>query len=358
MNKRKTTNQFIKEAQVKHNNFYGYKKVFYKNNYTPITITCPVHGDFEKRPSHHLTGSGCPSCLKCHKRKTTTQFIKEAQAKHNNFYGYDKAVYITNRTSITITCPVHGDFEQRPSHHLKGSGCKCCSDTKRNNDQKDTVLSFVEKANIKHKNHYGYDKVIYISSSEKVKITCPVHGDFEQIPNSHLRGSGCPSCGVKNTPIKNFIKRCQKIHNNFYNYDKVLYNILSDKVTITCPVHGDFEQNGNCHLRGQGCPSCGNTKSIISKYKDKQTTIYYIYFPEFNLYKIGLTQSSIKRRYEQDNIKIETISTKIFKDGSDALKLEQNVLKYYKKYQYKGKKILKGGNTELFTEDVLSDFYK
>ena len=27
-----------------------------------------------------------------------------------------------------------------------------------------------------------------------MKIICPIHGVFEQTPNSHLRGSGCPIC--------------------------------------------------------------------------------------------------------------------------------------------------------------------
>ncbi len=31
-------------------------------------------------------------------------------------------------------------------------------------------------------------------------ITCRVHGDFRQIPNSHLRGRGCPKCGIDNHP--------------------------------------------------------------------------------------------------------------------------------------------------------------
>lgn len=43
-------------------------------------------------------------------------------------------------------------------------------------------------------NYYDYSKVNYKNSIIKVCITCPKHGDFWQIPKSHLRGNGCPKC--------------------------------------------------------------------------------------------------------------------------------------------------------------------
>ena len=48
-----------------------------------------------------------------------------------------------------------------------------------------------------HGDFYDYSKVIYINSCTKVIIICPVHGEFEQTPNSHLSGQGCPECGIK-----------------------------------------------------------------------------------------------------------------------------------------------------------------
>lgn len=57
-----------------------------------------------------------------------------------------------------------------------------------------TTEEWVIKANIVHKNTYDYSKVIYVKSTEKVLICCKIHGDFEQQANCHLQGQGCPKC--------------------------------------------------------------------------------------------------------------------------------------------------------------------
>lgn len=58
-----------------------------------------------------------------------------------------------------------------------------------------TTKGFIEKANIIHNSTYSYSKTNYIKTSEKVIIVCNIHGDFQQRPNDHLKGRGCPSCG-------------------------------------------------------------------------------------------------------------------------------------------------------------------
>lgn len=65
---------------------------------------------------------------------------------------------------------------------------------------------FVKKALLKHSGIYDYSKVIYLGSQKKVCITCHIHGDFWQIPADHLRGTGCPKCGQRRTVEKIGIK--------------------------------------------------------------------------------------------------------------------------------------------------------
>lgn len=129
-----------------------------------------------------------------------------------------------------------------------------------------TTDIFVSKAIEKHGNKYNYDKVVYVRSSTKVVITCPIHGDFEQTPNRHLSGSGCKACGaqrradIRRKPITTFVEQARQIHGDKYNYDKVVYSNYGSKVTITCPSHGDFDQSPEKHIgRKHGCPSCGNS---------------------------------------------------------------------------------------------------
>lgn len=62
MSKRKTTEEFIKEATEVHSDRYLYDKSLYKNAHAKLIITCPIHGDFEQAPHEHLKGQGCPRC--------------------------------------------------------------------------------------------------------------------------------------------------------------------------------------------------------------------------------------------------------------------------------------------------------
>jgi len=141
-----------------------------------------------------------------------------------------------------------------------------------------TREEFIEKAVIKHGNKYDYSLVEYKNNSTKIKIVCPNHGVFEQTPNSHLAGSGCPSC-VPNKKLtkEEFIKRSRKIHGDKYDYSLVEYKNVSSNIKIICPVHGVFEQKPCKHLAGHGCFSCYNerpkkllytTESFIEKLKE------------------------------------------------------------------------------------------
>lgn len=75
---------------------------------------------------------------------------------------------------------------------------------------------FVEEARKIHGDKYDYSKVEYINNHTKICIICPEHGEFWQVPSGHLRGRGCPKCGLKSISEKKlltteeFIKRSKK----------------------------------------------------------------------------------------------------------------------------------------------------
>lgn len=122
----------------------------------------------------------------------TKKFIENARRIHGNKYSYDKVIYMNSCTPVIITCPIHGDFSQQPSHHIHlRQGCPECShDSKRL-----TTDEFVKKAREIHGDKYNYDKVIYINNYTKVIITCPIHGDFLMTPTNHIKDRcGCPKC--------------------------------------------------------------------------------------------------------------------------------------------------------------------
>ena len=184
-----TNDEFIKKALESHKIVYDYSKVEYKDCKTPVTIICPIHGEFRQRPDSHLRGAGCPKCNK-RRAKDTEWFIEEAKKVHGDRYDYSKTEYKGCKEKLTITCREHGDFYSLPLNHLAGCGCKKCMKEKfaLGNDE------FIKKAKAIHGDRYDYSKVDYKNHHTPVIIICLVHGDFKQRPGDHLRGHGCPIC--------------------------------------------------------------------------------------------------------------------------------------------------------------------
>ena len=199
--KKSNTNDFIEKAKKIHPNRYSYELVDYKNNKTPVIITCPTHGNFKRRPNDHLNGQGCKDCgveQRASKRRLPQDvFIRRAEELHKGKYGYEKVDYKNNNTPVQIKCPIHGYFPQAPFNHLEGAGCWKCAREYVANKQTSNTEEFIEKARKIHGDKYNYDKVDYISSRQNVIITCPKkgHGDFPQTPGSHItQNAGCPKC--------------------------------------------------------------------------------------------------------------------------------------------------------------------
>ena len=134
--------------------------------------------------------------MKSWKRLTQNEYIARANIVHNNYYDYSKTIFTTVNNKLEITCPKHGSFWQNAANHLNGNKCKKCSMEQRSAARTKTTEEFIKAANKLHSNKYSYQKTIYTKSSNKVIITCPIHGDFVQIANLHSRGAGCPDCAL------------------------------------------------------------------------------------------------------------------------------------------------------------------
>jgi hypothetical protein len=198
----KSLDQFIIDAKNIHGDRYDYSNSVYINDTEKLEIVCVEHGSFLQSPTLHLQGRGCYQCGRsktnlCLKARIISldEFIKRAHQIHGDNFTYDKVVYKNSNSRVIITCKIHGDFNQSPIKHLSGQGCKLCGfDILSKKYLKDCNV-FVDQANLVHHNKYDYSESIYLGGECKVKIICPLHGMFKQIPNSHLSGRGCPKCG-------------------------------------------------------------------------------------------------------------------------------------------------------------------
>ena len=148
--------------------------------------------------------------------------------------------------------------------------------------------------------------MVFNSQHDLVEIICPIHGQFRQAANDHLKGRGCNQCGIearvtkrtgKVMPTEVFVSKAKETHGDAYFYTRTEYRGPLEKVTITCKLHGDFKQLPNNHLMGNGCQQCGQDSKVISfeEFFERAQAIHgsrYLY--DSNVYtkmseKVGIT---------------------------------------------------------------------
>jgi len=178
-------------------------------------------------------------------------------------YDYSKVNYVNNHTKIIIICKEHGEFKQQPNAHIdQQQGCYKCGIVVVRNIKKLTTKQFIEKAKLIHGDKYDYSKVNYVNNHTKIIIICKEHGEYEQIPNSHLNKKGCSKCSNCYKPNTNeWIQKAKLIHGDKYDYSKVDYVNNSTKIKIICKEHGEFKQQPSAHIdQQQGCYKCSNNQ--------------------------------------------------------------------------------------------------
>ena len=265
-----TTEEYIQRAKAVHGDKYGYELTEYVDRNTFITVICKKHGPFKIHPYTHIRlGCGCSACARDKMINTlaltTESFIKRAKEYIGSHYDYSRVEYKNAHTPVIIGCPIHGWFTKYPKEILQQRrGCPKCSLEKKANKRKTGIQSFIERSKIIHQNKFNYDKVVYVNQHTPVTITCPVHGNFQQLPQSHLRGNDCPKCArryLNGRSKKDLLKDFTKTHLGKYSYPNLPEHSNNRQyIDIICPKHGLFRKRIANHLRGEGCPSCRNSK--------------------------------------------------------------------------------------------------
>ncbi len=361
----KTTEVFIKQAKLVHNERYSYDKVYYEHSDRNVEITCSEHGSFFQRPYKHLAGSGCRKCaynlLSEKKSMGTEEFVRRAFEVHGDKYNYSQVIYISNKKNVLISCPVHGKFSQIPALHLRGSGCMACSNKKTDRKikpyqgfslkktgtgqtgKKIEVLCekhgpffvkrkrslrktdcpgckadgiaeklaqklgrFIREADKVHDGRYDYSQTKYISSTAPVKISCKLHGFFKIRPHNHVRGLGCPVCN-KRKPVRTleaFITTANKIHQGRYSYECSDYKGSIKEIRINCQEHGPFLDKPYHHLLGRKCPGC--SKDTSANHRKERSDLFF----KRARTKFGDEYSYEKSKYVSSSIHIEFVCKK------------------------------------------------
>lgn len=326
------TKAFIAKARKVHGDKYDYSLVNYTRAKDKITINCRTHGAFDQRACNHLEGRGCRRCMALNSLAINNSdapmlFFAKAKDVHGDLYIYDKSRYAGAHRKITIGCKVHGYFEQRANTHLRGGGCpECGRERTLSAWQGKAARSFVSRAREVHGEKYDYSQSHYVKAKRKVKIICKMHGLFEQTPDGHLHGSGCPSCGGvasckerHERAVSDFIDRAVSVHGDKYDYSNTKYINSSVKIQVICRKHGAFTQSPHNHLSGNGCPLCLWDR-------DQKTCLYIM--QTTGMVKVGISIEPERRLRQQNNSQTFTSAlAKVWElpNFSEAYRLERLV---------------------------------
>jgi hypothetical protein len=120
---------------------------------------------------------------------------------------------------------------------------------------------FVAESRKIHGDAYEYPDD-YKRSTFKIRITCKTHGDFLQLPTSHLTGRGCKLCFLERHTKKTdeVVNEFRKTHGDLYDYPEP-YVKGTQHMKIRCKTHGLFKCTPSNHIRGKGCPKCACNKT-------------------------------------------------------------------------------------------------
>ena len=112
----------------------------------------------------------------------------------------------------------------------------------------------------------------YVNNKTNVIIICPIHGEFKQLPQNHLKGAECPICSREKKHRKmsktqeSFIKESEEIFGNKFDYSFVNYINNKTPIQLKCNDCGCvFEVRPDNHLKlHSSCPKCAKP---ISKWE-------------------------------------------------------------------------------------------
>jgi len=158
-----------------------------------------------------------------------------------------------------------------------------------------TFDTFVERSNKKHNNKYIYDASTYTNVRTHTVITCPVHGEFKQIPHGHMNGQGCRKCAFDKVTIKqeDFEARVKAVHGDKYDLSKAVYINNRKNVTLICPIHGEFSIRPDGLFKGRGCNACGYER--MKKGKDFYIKLFRKKFGD--KYKYSVNEPMLSNRH-------------------------------------------------------------
>ena len=347
MPRKKTHEQYVNECKSK-----GYDLPIeeYKGTNTKIKHKCTkCNKAYKQKPTNHLRGCGCPYCSGRIKIYDKKYYYLECKSK-----GYDLPIeeYKGTNTKIKHKCTkCNKAYKQKPTNHLRGCGCPYCSGRIKRYDKKYYLKQCIEK---------GIDLPIeeYKRAHTKIKHKCSKCGNvYEQRPNSHLRGQGCP--------------KCKRVNYDYY-YNLWLQNNVDlptkeqkinssiDVIEFVCSKGHKYMQQANQH-KFYGCPICSQShgERFIKNYLDNHNIVYE---PQKRFHDLkDKTYLSYDFYLPKQNVLIEYQGQQHYEEcsyfgGEERFKIQQYHDKLKREYSKKHGYTLLELTYKLDTQDKVNDY--
>jgi hypothetical protein len=369
---KKTTEQFIQEATIKHGGAYDYSQTAYVNSHTNVKIICPLHGLFNQSPTSHLTKSGCPDCgklkrLETEKQKSIDSIKKRLFEKTAGRVKLVEASFSKINAEATFVCDKHGKFTRSVNTALYNPNtCLHCfkeSDSSNKREQHEVELELKKKL----KDGISYEPFVYEGAKKTtVKLNCSIHGGWSVLYASIVsNGVNCLKCVHASAMPKrtasirakylekhdffwdNYLAKFKAQHGETYDYSLALFVNAKTPIKIKCPIHGVFEQAPDSH-KSSGCRLCADDElaglyskrffEIKPELKDVPAFLYLLKLTwnTGTCFKIGITRTTLKRRFGAalgKGVQIEVLrvfETKLIEAWQDEVKFlsTQGLQKY------------------------------
>ena len=212
MAKKLTQEEFLKQIYDIHGTKIDFSNAVYANDSTKIECKCNICGHVWYATPNNLKGclnrkpKGCPKCS----HKSDKYTLEEWLNKAHNVWGdsYDLSLihdYNGQNQKMPIICKKHGIKYITSRHFLNGHGCNECAIEKNKIEKRKTFQEFAKEMNSIFGDKYIFHEDTYVNSHTDIKITCPIHGDFNKTPHELLsKKSGCPKC--KQSKLENEVE--------------------------------------------------------------------------------------------------------------------------------------------------------
>lgn len=175
------------------------------------TFVCEKHGEFTRIVNTALYNPN--TCIHCFKESNSSNIREQIDVELNldkkltDGITYEPFVYVgSKKTLIKFNCSIHGGWTVLYGTTVKnGINCPKCVHAsampKRNASIRAKYLEknnfywekYLAKFKAQHGETYDYSLALFVNAKTPIKIKCPVHGEFEQAPDSH-KSSGCRLC--------------------------------------------------------------------------------------------------------------------------------------------------------------------